>query len=109
MAGAMGTMVKDTHTFCQVTKLPDWLAKEWGEPDGTLPAPFLRWVAQVWDPTTWTILQNDGPNHLGLLLQRVPRASNGPNHLELCALQMCAFDGPMLQKLGGRLAKPKSR
>ena len=26
---------------------------------------ILFW-ALVWDPTTWTIVQQDGPNHLGL-------------------------------------------
>ena len=38
-------------------------------------------------PTTWTILQHDGPNHLGLWCNALPRASNGPNHLGFGALQ----------------------
>ena len=38
-------------------------------------------------PTTWTILQKDRPDHLGLRYNELPDASNGPNHLGLCALQ----------------------
>ena len=37
--------------------------------------------------TTWTILQDDGPNHLGLRCNAFPGHQNGPNHLGLCALQ----------------------
>ena len=39
----------------------------------------------VRDLTTWTFLQHDGPNHLGLRCNAAPCASNGPNHLGLCA------------------------
>ena len=38
--------------------------------------------------TTWTIFNQDGPHHLGLWLQRAPRASNGPDHLRFSALQV---------------------
>ena len=39
----------------------------------------------VRDPTTWTILQHDGPNHLGLWCNAAPCASNGSNRLGLRA------------------------
>ena len=41
--------------------------------------------SQQRDPTARTILQQDGPNHLGLWYNAAPRASNRPNHLGLCA------------------------
>ena len=44
----------------------------------------LPFTAVLLDPTTWTILQQDGPNHLGLWYD-APRISTGPNHLGLCA------------------------
>ena len=37
-------------------------------------------------PTTWTILQQDGPNHLALCCNAHPLAPNGRNHLGMCAL-----------------------
>ena len=42
-------------------------------------------AVQVRDPTTWTILQHDGPNNLGLWCNAAPCASNGSNRLGLCA------------------------
>ena len=42
---------------------------------------------QVRDPTTWTILRHDGPNHLGLWCNALPGQQNSPNHLGLCARQ----------------------
>ena len=30
---------------------------------------------------TWTVLHHDGPDHLGLLPNALPRPQNGPNHL----------------------------
>ncbi len=48
MASAMGNEEIQRQAFCQVTRLPAWLGNEWGEePDKTLPAPFLRWVAEM--------------------------------------------------------------
>ena len=47
-------------------------------------------VAAVRDPTTWTLIRHDGPNHLGIVMRCTNRASNGPNHLGLCALQAAA-------------------
>lgn len=48
MASAMGNEEIERQAFCQVTRLPAWLGNEWGEePDKTLPAPFLRWVAEM--------------------------------------------------------------
>ena len=44
-------------------------------------------------PTTWTILRHDGPDHLGVVEQCAPCASNGPNRLGLCALQGRAAGG----------------
>ena len=32
-------------------------------------------------PTSWTILEQHGPNHLGMRYNAHPTASNGPNHL----------------------------
>ena len=37
----------------------------------------------------WTILERDGPKHLGIVVQRAPWASNSPDHLGLRALQGC--------------------
>ena len=36
---------------------------------------------------TWTIFQQDGPNHLGLWQKCDPCAPNGPHHLGLSALR----------------------
>ena len=36
-------------------------------------------------PTIWTILEKDGPNHLGLWCNVPPWAANGSNNLGLCA------------------------
>ena len=33
---------------------------------------FSDGLVQVRDPTTWTALQHDGPNHLGLRLNALP-------------------------------------
>ena len=57
---------------------------------GTSPLQALRLAPpirerEVWDPTTLTILQHDGPNHLGFLCNAAPCASNGRNRLGLCA------------------------
>ena len=43
---------------------------------------------EVRDPTTWTILQKYGPNHLGSQYNVLPAHLNGPNHLGFCALQV---------------------
>ena len=40
---------------------------------------------QVRDLTTWTIVQHDGPNQLGLRCNAPPLGTNGPDHLGLCA------------------------
>ena len=40
----------------------------------------------VTTPTTWPILRQDGPNHLGSWSKCAPRASNGPDRLGLCAV-----------------------
>ena len=45
----------------------------------------------VRDPTTWTILQQDGPNHLGLLYNALPEHQIALNHLGLCARQVTAI------------------
>ena len=54
-------------------------------------------------PTTWTILQQDGPNHLGLRSVFLPGASNGTYHLGLCALQVLtgAASGALVPAGGG--------
>ena len=44
-------------------------------------------MTTVRDPTTWTVFQHDGPNHLGLWCNVAPCASNSPNHLGFCVLQ----------------------
>ena len=51
---------------------------------------FMNWLVDLNAPDpvraglpTWTIRQNDGPNH-PTAVQRAIRASNGPNHLGLC-------------------------
>ena len=72
---------------------------------GTLPQ--FSYLLPVRDPTTWTIIQQDGPNHLGFVVQCAPPASIGPNHLGLCALQSNAMsDHPCSDMRGGeRLLK----
>ena len=48
MASAFGAEEREREAFCQVTRLPAWLGNEWGEePDKTLPAPYLRWIAEM--------------------------------------------------------------
>ena len=39
------------------------------------------------DPTTWTVIQQDGPKSPRIVANCAPRASNSPNHLGLCALR----------------------
>ena len=47
-ASAFGDAEREREAFCQVTRLPAWLGNEWGEePDKTLPAPYLRWIAEM--------------------------------------------------------------
>ena len=53
---------------------------------------------QVRDPATRTILQQDGPNHLGLWYNALRAASNGPNHLGA----VCPSDGGGLREGEGR-------
>ena len=58
-------------------------------------------------PTTWTILEQDGPNHLGLWYNAL-RITNGPNHLGLCALLVAdlTLDNPdAIKMLGQFLAR----
>ena len=45
----------------------------------------INYRDKVRDPTTWTILQKDGPNHLGLMYNALPGHKNGPDHLGFCA------------------------
>ena len=54
-----------------------------------VPAAYVSGLTStaVRDPTTWTILQQYGPNHLGLWYNALPEHKNGPSHLGLCALQ----------------------
>ena len=63
---------------------------------GAGPVPVRAWLrgllgggaaGVVWAPTTWTVLENDGPNHLGLRCNVPPCASNGSDHPGLRALQ----------------------
>ena len=49
-------------------------------------------AASVRDPTTRTILQHDGPNHLGLRCNAALCASNGSDRLG-CAQQAAALKG----------------
>ena len=56
-------------------------------PHTVVTCPAGQQSKEVRDPTTWTIHQHDGPNHLGLWYNVATRPSNGPNHLGLCALQ----------------------
>ena len=73
MASAMGNEEIQRQAFCQVTRLPAWLGNEWGEePDKTLPAPFLRWVAEM---CCIGMPQARLPSFLQLLLHKVLRDS----------------------------------
>ena len=76
-----------------------------------------KWMKpSVRDPTTWTILQKDGPNHLGSRYIALPDHQNSPNHLGLCALQLneCALNPcaltvttpPSTEASGNRFACP---
>ena len=53
------------------------------------PDQFVRPDSGARPPRTWTILRHDGPNHLGLWCDALPRASNGRNHLGFLRPQVC--------------------
>ena len=58
--------------------------------------PDWGWYMGTPPHTTWTILQHDGPNHLGLCCNAALCASNGPDHLGSCCPSGFAVVGTVL-------------
>ena len=75
-----------------------------------LPLPLLSQTVPLFggSATTWTFLQHDGPNHLGLWYNAAPWASSGPNHLGMCRNSTVAEVTVALQTVGPMLLEVRS-